>query len=61
MDSTENLELVDHHKDLGEKGLPPIDSGRRAWLFLAACFIIEGLIWGIYSYTLPLNGEILMV
>ena len=26
--------------------LPPMDGGRQAWLFLAACFILEGLIWG---------------
>lgn len=34
--------VADHH----EMNLPPVDRGRRAWLFLAACFIIEALIWG---------------
>jgi hypothetical protein len=34
--------VADHH----EINLPPVDRGRRAWLFLAACFIIEALIWG---------------
>ncbi len=26
--------------------LPPADRGNAAWLFLAGCFFIEGLIWG---------------
>lgn len=26
--------------------LPPMDGGKDAWLFLAACFVIEALIWG---------------
>lgn len=26
--------------------LPPADSGIRAWLFLAGCFITEALVWG---------------
>ncbi|KAI9925285.1 hypothetical protein ASPWEDRAFT_120703 [Aspergillus wentii DTO 134E9] len=26
--------------------LPPADGGKDAWLFLAACFVIEALIWG---------------
>ncbi|SPO02804.1 related to monocarboxylate transporter 2 [Cephalotrichum gorgonifer] len=26
--------------------LPPTDGGKDAWLFLAACFMIEGLVWG---------------
>lgn len=26
--------------------LPPVDGGKDAWLFLAACFVIEALIWG---------------
>ncbi|KAG7006620.1 hypothetical protein G7Y79_00013g033920 [Physcia stellaris] len=31
--------------------LPPADHGRAAWLFLAGCFLIEGLIWGLpFSY-----------
>lgn len=34
--------VADHH----EMNLPPVDRGRRAWLFLAACFVIEALIWG---------------
>jgi hypothetical protein len=32
--------------------LPPADGGKDAWLFLAACFIIEALVWGMYP-SLP--------
>ena len=28
--------------------IPPADGGRDAWLFLAACFIFEALVWGKY-------------
>lgn len=27
--------------------LPPVDGGKDAWLFLAACFVLESLVWGI--------------
>ncbi|KAJ5999746.1 hypothetical protein N7481_000155 [Penicillium waksmanii] len=37
--------------DLHEANLPPVDRGRGAWGFLAACFMIEALIWGFtFSY-----------
>src|ERR1700759_5282916 len=26
--------------------IPRADSGKDAWLFLAACFVLEALIWG---------------
>ena len=26
--------------------LPPADKGLRAWAFLAGCFFIEALVWG---------------
>ncbi|KAL2282895.1 hypothetical protein FJTKL_10270 [Diaporthe vaccinii] len=29
-----------------EFSLPPVDTGKDAWLFLAACFVIEALVWG---------------
>jgi hypothetical protein len=29
--------------------LPPVDSGKDAYLFLAACFMIEALVWGTNS------------
>ena len=28
--------------------LPPIDGGRRAWLFMVGAFMVEGLMWGKY-------------
>ncbi|PGH33030.1 hypothetical protein GX50_04176 [[Emmonsia] crescens] len=30
--------------------LPPIDRGKDAWLFLAACFFMEALVWG-FAFT----------
>ncbi|KAJ4399162.1 hypothetical protein N0V85_006098, partial [Neurospora sp. IMI 360204] len=31
--------------------LPPVDGGKDAWLFLAACFVVEALVWGFpYSF-----------
>ena len=29
-----------------EFSLPPADGGKDAWLFLAACFVVEALVWG---------------
>ena len=29
-----------------EVNVPPADHGKAAWLFLAGCFWIEGLVWG---------------
>ncbi|KAJ5698770.1 hypothetical protein N7462_000775 [Penicillium macrosclerotiorum] len=41
----------DNVADAYERNLPPVDGGKGAWLFLAACFIIEALIWGFtFSY-----------
>ncbi|KAI9663525.1 MAG: hypothetical protein M1831_002534 [Alyxoria varia] len=35
------------------EALPPADGGRRAWLVLAACFMVEALLWGFpYSFGL---------
>jgi len=31
-----------HH----EFSLPPADGGKQAWLFLAAGFVVEALVWG---------------
>ena len=35
-----------HGRPSQEFSLPPVDSGKDAWLFLAACFVMEALIWG---------------
>ena len=38
--------------ELGDQGdhspqqLPPVDGGKDAWLFLAASFVVEALVWG---------------
>lgn len=37
--------ISDHH----EANLPPVDRGKHAYLFLAACFIFEALIWGMIN------------
>lgn len=31
-----------------EFSLPAVDSGKDAWLFLAAAFVVEFLVWGLY-------------
>ncbi|CRG83535.1 Monocarboxylate transporter 10 [Talaromyces islandicus] len=51
---TERREMRSHRPgdnpladDAGQtRQLPPADGGKDAWLFLAACFIIEALVWG---------------
>ncbi|KAH7014342.1 major facilitator superfamily domain-containing protein [Microdochium trichocladiopsis] len=49
-----------------EFSLPPADSGKDAWLFLAACWAVEALVWGFgfsfgvfqdyYTTHLPFKG-----
>lgn len=29
-----------------EFSLPPVDTGKDAWFFLAACWAVEALVWG---------------
>jgi hypothetical protein len=38
----------DDQNSFGNLGFsfPPEDSGRQAWIFLAACFVVDALIWG---------------
>ncbi|KAJ8130211.1 hypothetical protein O1611_g3416 [Lasiodiplodia mahajangana] len=33
-----------------EFSLPPMDGGKEAWLFLAACFVVDALVWG-YAFS----------
>ena len=47
----------DNVADAYERNLPPVDGGKEAWLFLAACFIIEALIWGRLSTLLYLGQD----
>lgn len=46
----ENFEVSsrDSISDAHEINLPPVDTGKHAWLFLTACFIFEALIWGMF-------------
>lgn len=39
----------DHDHEQNQQ-LPPMDGGKDAWLFLAACFMIEALIWGKFQH-----------
>lgn len=58
----------DSHRSSQEfSSLPPVDGGKQAWLFLAACFAIEMLVWGFpfsfgvfqnyYSTNEPFAGQ----
>ena len=40
------LEATQNRSGQHEFSLPPADGGKEAWLFLAACFIVEALVWG---------------
>lgn len=43
-DPTRSSLLADElHNELQ---LPPVDGGKDAWLFLAAGFVMEALVWG---------------
>lgn len=39
------IELPVRHTH-ADRELPPADRGKDAWLFLAACFTLEAVIWG---------------
>ncbi|OAX78859.1 hypothetical protein ACJ72_06829 [Emergomyces africanus] len=39
-----------HLQDEQSTQFPPIDRGKDAWLFLAACFFMEALVWG-FAFT----------
>lgn len=59
------LDHTEHERQVS--ALPPVDGGKDAWLFLAACFAIEALVWGFpftfgifqsyYSTHAPFAGE----
>ncbi|KAK3333914.1 major facilitator superfamily domain-containing protein [Cercophora scortea] len=40
--------------------LPPVDGGKDAWLFLAACFMVEALVWGVYLTNLTVSPLFLL-
>ena len=41
-----------------EFSLPPADSGKDAWFFLAACWVVEALVWGWCSTLLCATGSV---
>jgi hypothetical protein len=43
-DSSPSLDVASENEH--GVSLPPVDTGRDAMLFLAACFMIECLVWG---------------
>jgi hypothetical protein len=40
------LEATQNRPGQYEFSLPPADGGKDAWFFLAACFVVEALVWG---------------
>ncbi|KAJ5688751.1 hypothetical protein N7462_003143 [Penicillium macrosclerotiorum] len=44
------LSTVDGNNGNEGTSLPPMDGGMNAWLFLAACFTMEALVWG-FAFT----------
>ncbi|KAF7890736.1 uncharacterized protein EAF01_010545 [Botrytis porri] len=44
--STRDLEEGTNDQDNTDGNIPRADGGKDAWLFLAACFLFEALIWG---------------
>ena len=39
-------DLLEDQAERTAIALPPVDHGKDAWLFLAACFTLEALVWG---------------
>lgn len=58
-DSSNHDHQTDEEDD--KKGLlPPTDRGKHAYLFLAACFVLEALIWGVWTlmtWTILINAD----
>ncbi|RHZ60768.1 hypothetical protein CDV55_103831 [Aspergillus turcosus] len=43
---TASDDFSDDIDEFDDSRLPPVDGGYQAWLFLAACFMVEGIVWG---------------
>jgi hypothetical protein len=43
---TSSVDFSDDIDEFDDSRLPPVDGGYQAWLFLAACFMVEGIVWG---------------
>jgi hypothetical protein len=48
---------VDENHPYGD-GLPPVDGGRHAWLFLLASAMLEALVWGRYPFIIKFGIEL---
>ncbi|KAE8376034.1 major facilitator superfamily domain-containing protein [Aspergillus bertholletiae] len=46
---SESSHSFDLECEYNDPKLPPVDGGLHAWLFLAACFVVEGTVWGFAS------------
>jgi hypothetical protein len=40
--------------------LPPVDRGHAAWLFLAGCYVMEALVFGMLTILIPYNQILTM-
>lgn len=50
--ASSDVELADWGEDASQQeqvSLPPVGGGKGAWLFLAAAFVVEALVWGMCS------------
>lgn len=58
-DAGESSDVAEGNGHRPEFSLPPVDRGKDAYLFLAACFTMEALVWGELSMTcnFPLQGH----
>jgi len=53
--SSENGDALNNPNGNPESNLPPVDGGKEAWLFLAASFVVEALVWGMYPSHFSLS------
>jgi hypothetical protein len=51
----QNSDEIQDHAQNTEFSLPQVDGGKDAWLFLAACFVVEALVWGKYIMFLGIQ------
>ncbi|KAJ4266254.1 hypothetical protein NW762_004237 [Fusarium torreyae] len=66
-DDRTQLQSFEAHATDAEFSLPPVDGGRKAWLFLAACWVVEAVTFGFgfsfgvfqeyYSHHEPFSGS----
>lgn len=40
-----------------EFSLPPVDTGKDAWLFLAACWVVEAVTFGEYCHPIEIQAS----